>query len=494
MALDTRGLVDGAVQGFGLMDRYYRGQNQDERAERRLGMQEETFEMQKGQAEKANTKEQATFVLGKIAQGVEPSEDEYAFLKEHPQFWPALDEQTDKDIEIAQRVLDPEDKLDANSEEALYSLNHMFGSRINRGEGGKKRIAGIYPGKSRPDAVAIDLEVEGEDGSKRNAPMTRNRGIEGDDEVLETPVEELVNQVQGYRLLRNAFRTPEAQATASKVLAALTGKSPERSTAYTKRQEMLGLGVGPDEATKNAYGLKAEDERYGEPFQHPQLGWVQPGPDGKLQQLDSADTGDGDWRKLNDGSLFNRRTGETMAAGGEAPNDGTGGLDSSVMSQIQQTARNFHGSFNPDGSFMGIPAGAREKYTMAMERAQELIAKGNMSVFEATNLANLSVSEKLSESDARRLAEQEAEQEVTGWFKGDEKDAFVKRRTQELLDESKSAQQRYEQIVGGNTQKASPANPAEPDMQQANQIKADYKAGKISREQAASKLRSLGFQ
>lgn len=292
MALDTRGIVDGAVQGFGLMDRYYRGQNQDKRAERRLGMQEESFEIQKGDAEKARTKEQATFVLGKIAQGVEPSQGELGFLKEHPQFWPALDPETDKDIEIAQRVLDPEDELDANSEEALYSLNHMFESRINRGKGGKKRIAGVYPG-TKGDTVAIDLEVEGEDGTRYNAPMTRNRGVAGDDdEVLETPVENLVNQVQGYRVLRNAFRTPEAQATANKVLAALTGKQPQR----TKGVVVNGRLVNPE--TGDVIG----DYREGEEE-------------------------NADWRRLNDGSLYNQRTGETKAAPGGAGKSGKAPAD-----------------------------------------------------------------------------------------------------------------------------------------------------------------------
>lgn len=490
MALDTRGFVDGAVQGFGLMDTYYNRQAQNKRADKRLGMQEEAFNMKKDQYSREQAKEQATFVLGKIAQGVEPSKDEYAFLKDHPQFWPALDPQTDKSIEVAQSVIDPQSPVGPNDPEAIDAMNQLWGHRVNRGEGGKKRIAGLYPGQ-QPGTVAIDLQVEGEDGTKYSAPMTRNRGVKGDDEVLQTPVEDLVNQVQGYRMLRNVFRTPEAQATASKVLAALTGKTPDRSSAYTKRQEMIGLGVPEDQATANAYGLKSEkSDQYGQPFEHPQLGWVQPGPDGQLHQMDAVEGGDGEWYKLNDGSLYNRRTGETQSVGGSAPNDGTGGLDPSVMSQIQQTTRNFHGTFNPDGSFLGIPDGARERYTMAMERAQNLINKGGMSVFEATNLANLSVSDQLTKDEAKRLAEQEAEQEVTGWFKGDEKDAFVKRRTQELLKESKSAEQRYQQIMNGGKGNASP----EPDMQQASRIKADYKAGKISREQALTKLRDLGLQ
>lgn len=488
--LDTRGFVDGAMQGFGLMDAYYNRQAQNERADKRLGLQEENFNLQKQKLQGDQTKEKATFVLGKIAQGIEPTEDEFGWLKDHPQFWPALDPRTDKSIEVAQSVIDPESPMGANDPEAIEAMNQLWSHRINRGEGGRKRIAGLYPGQ-QPGTVALDLEIEKEDGTKYNAPMTKNRGVEGDDEVLQTPVEALVNQVQGYRMLRNAFRTPEAQATASRVLAALTGKTPDRSEAYTKRQELLGLGVDPEEATRKAYGLEEADKRYGEPFEHPQLGWVQPGPDGQLKQLKTTES-EGDWRRLSDGSLYNQRTGEVRQSGESAPNDGTGGLAPSVMSQIQQTARNFHGSFNPDGSFLGIPEGAREKYTLAMERAQELVRKG-MPVFEATNLANLSVDDPLTKDEAQRLAEQEAEQEVQGWFNGDERDQYVKRRTQELLEESQSAQRRYKQIVGGR--QSEPSGQLSPEkMRIAKEIKARYQRGEIDRETARSELRSLGMK
>lgn len=239
--LDTRGFVDGAMQGFGLMDTYYNRQAQNERADKRLGLQEEAFDMQKERYGAEQAKEKATFVLGKIAQGVEPTEDEFGWLKEHPQFWPALDPRTDKSIEVAQSVIDPESPMGPNDPEAIEAMNQLWSHRINRGEGGRKRIAGLYPGQER-GTVALDLEIEKEDGTKYNAPMTKNRGVEGDDEVLQTPVEALVNQVQGYRMLRNAFRTPEAQATATKVLSALTGKTPTK----TKGININGQLVNPE--------------------------------------------------------------------------------------------------------------------------------------------------------------------------------------------------------------------------------------------------------
>jgi len=499
MALDTRGLASGFGQGFGLADQYYARQNQqerqgkaDERADRSMEMREEQFGMQMQEAERTQGQRQAEFILGKGAQGIMPNDEEMKFLKENSQYWPAFDPESDAAIENAQKVIDPNDPMDANDPEAIYSMNVLFGGRVNRGEGGKKRIAGMYPGKQEGH-VTFDLGVTGDDNTERFQPMTKGRGTEGDDEVLETPVENLVNHVQGIRMMRNAFRSPEGQQMASKMLAALRGDSPKQSEAYRKRNEMVGLGIDEGTATKSAYGLKPDkNERYGDAFEHPQLGWVQPGPNGQLKQMDAAGgQGEADWRKLNDGSLFNQRTGETRGVGSELPNDGTGGLDSSVMSQIQQTARSFHGTFNSDGSFLGLPAGAREKYTMALQRSEELVGAG-LSVFEAANLANMSVGDKLTESDAKRVAEQEAETEVQGWFKGDERNAFVARRAKELMAESAGAEKRYQKLISSKTSNDAP--PPQVDAEQAGNIKADYKAGKITREQALSKLRSMGFQ
>jgi len=459
--LDTRGLMDGALQGFSVADAYFSRQHnqklqedQNARADRQLGMQEENFNLQKQKLQGGQVKEKATFVIGKMAQGLYPTEDELNFLSEHPEFFPAFDPATDRSIEIAQAVIDPKDPMDPNDPQAIEAMNQLWGARVNRGAGGKKRIAGLYPGKE-PGTVTLDLEVEGEDGTKYNAPMTKNRGIAGeDDEVMQVPVEKLVEQVQGYRVLRNPMKTPQAQAVAQKVLAALTGKQNQQKPVVVNNKLV-------DPKTGAVIG-------------------------------DYSDPGseNGDWRRLSDGSLYNQKTGETRKVEGAAPNDGTGGLNSSVISQIQQTARNFHGSFNPDGSFLGIPEGAREKYTQAMERAQKLVAKG-MPVFEATNLANLSVSDGLSPDEAKRIAEQEAEQEVTGWFKGDERAAYVKRRTQELIQESRQAKQKYEQIVGGGN---TATLPPDIDVEAATKIKADFKAGKLTKEQATAKLRALGLQ
>ncbi|MCF2911924.1 hypothetical protein [Halomonas sp. Cn5-12] len=232
--LDTRGLASGFAQGFGLMNQYQQQQFQNERAEKQDAMQAEQFDMQKQQfsaqqedVQRQRDMEEIQFTLGKIGSGMDVAEDELETLRRYPKFWAALDPQTDASINQAMAVIDPDTTVDANDPESLEALNQMFGAEINRGEGGQKRVVGMYPA---PDgqSVALELEVVGEDGNTYRAPMTEGRGTADDDLVKYVPVEALVEQVQGMRLLRNTMRTPEAQQRATQVLGLLRGDSNER--------------------------------------------------------------------------------------------------------------------------------------------------------------------------------------------------------------------------------------------------------------------------
>lgn len=438
MALDTRGLASGFAQGFGLADNYYNRQAQNERADRSMEMREEAFGMQKDEANRKRTQEMAQFTLGKIAQGMEPSEEEFKFLQEHPEYWPAFDEQTDQDIEIAQRVIDPDDPLDSNDPEALYAMNHLFDHRINRGDGGRKRIAGLYPG-TRPDTVTVDLEVEGEDGSKRNAPMTRNRGVEGDDEVLETPVENLVNQVQGYRVLRNAFRTPEAQATANKVLAALTGKRAEPTKGININGQLVNPTTGeqmgdfrtPEQRGDKGSGKAPADVQTAE--------WMV--ANGMAPDLDVA------WNRIN-----------------ESRSDPARFVNDFVTQEMkfQETS----GVFPGDESYRA-PEQMREQAieTLAMIRART----------RGTGLAE-------PEPAPQGL-------EITG-------------ARAEVLPEDGSAVPQNDGSYRGQVDRTErpaqaqqqPQMPDEQRMQQATTVRERFRAGEISREEAVNELRNLGFE
>lgn len=232
--LDTRGLADGFAQGFGLMNQYQRGQRADERADQQMGLQMERMDMQREQfatqqedVTRQRDLENIQFTLGKIGSGMDVGEDELETLRRYPKFWSALDPETDNSINQAMNVIDPNTTVDANDPESLAALNQMFGAEINRGDGGQKRVVGMYPA---PDgqSVALELEVVGEDGNTYRAPMTEGRGTADDDLVKYVPVEKLVEQVQGMRMLRNTMRTPEAQQRATQVLGLLRGDSNER--------------------------------------------------------------------------------------------------------------------------------------------------------------------------------------------------------------------------------------------------------------------------
>lgn len=234
--LDTRGLADGFAQGFGMVNQYQQQERQNESADRRMDMQEQQFglqmenaELKKEQLEQARDMEDLKFTLGKVSSGMDVDESEVELLRKYPKYWAALDPQTDASLEQAQMVIDPESPVDANDPESLDALNQMFGAEINKGEGGEKRITGMVPGPDG-ESVMLELEVTGENGETYRAPMTKGRSndADADDMVMSIPVERLVEQTQGMRMLRNTFRSPEAQASATKVLNLLRGESPER--------------------------------------------------------------------------------------------------------------------------------------------------------------------------------------------------------------------------------------------------------------------------
>jgi len=232
--LDTRGLGDGFLAGFQVMSQHQRGQKADERADQQMGMQQERMDMQREQfsaqqedVARQRDMENIQFTLGKIGSGMEVGEDELETLRQYPKFWSALDPQTDSSIEQAMAVIDPDTSVDANDPESLEALNQMFGAEINRGDGGQKRVVGMYPGTDG-QSVMLELEVTGEDGTTYRAPMTEGRGTADDDLVKSVPIEKLVEQVQGMRMLRNTMRSPEAQQRATQVLSLLRGDSNEQ--------------------------------------------------------------------------------------------------------------------------------------------------------------------------------------------------------------------------------------------------------------------------
>ncbi|MGP9826909.1 hypothetical protein ACT048_20765 [Ectopseudomonas khazarica] len=221
---------DLAERRFGLAEQQL--QAQGERFNRQMDMQDRQFGLQERQLDRQTTADRRNYSLqerrmsmleqergreqdmqilragyAKIAEGQELGDDEIQAFKRNPWLAPAhvADPRMEAAVARAAKVLDPKDPADANDPESLEAINYMFGPRIARGDGGQKKIVGVYPGQT-PGTLAFELEVTDEGGKSYRAPMTRNRSTADDDEVLQIPIEDVVNQVAGYKTLSGVLQ------------------------------------------------------------------------------------------------------------------------------------------------------------------------------------------------------------------------------------------------------------------------------------------------
>ncbi len=296
--LDTRGLADGFMKGFSFVDGYYdkeqqkerqarldqeqrdyraqqqanwdrnfglqeqRAQTQDEQWNKSFGLQMDRFEAdkqhqgwQRGRTERQDAIEaedrQRTkdlqdiqIELARMAQGMDPTENGIELFSnpKYQQYNPLRIASPDmgEALNYAEQVMDPNSPADTNSPEGRRHLNYVLLPDLNTGrngeplKGGVRKFAGLYPGQ-KPGTFAIEVEME--DG--RLAPITEKRGSaeEGDDTILEEPVEKLVNQVQGYRTLRQALTSPQGQQGVARLRQALglsNSEAPDIFTMYDK--------------------------------------------------------------------------------------------------------------------------------------------------------------------------------------------------------------------------------------------------------------------
>lgn len=212
--LDTRGAFDGFVQGFGLMQNYQDGkdrkaymQQQQAMQQRGLEMREQEFAAQQEGRQKEQDQQQiAQFYTG-WASGIEAPitpELEQAFARNKladPRhlFRP----ETEAAVQYADKLAGGEGSL--FSQQTVDAMNDFYAPRVNRGNGGKKRLAGMYPGQKEGTFV-FELEVEDEQGNKRLAPMTVNRGLEGeDDEVAQYEIDQAIAPVMGAKSIYQAL-------------------------------------------------------------------------------------------------------------------------------------------------------------------------------------------------------------------------------------------------------------------------------------------------
>nr|WP_299241358.1 hypothetical protein [uncultured Halomonas sp.] len=180
----------------------------------RLGLQQSRINYQRQQDAKAEQLQQDLQLIesgyATLTEGGELSDEHLAAFERNPAYDPrhvASDEMSNA-IMIGEQVVDPTSPADINSPEAIDALNTMFGPRINRGEGGTKRIVAAVPGPDG-ESLAFEVEVTREDGSTYRAPMTQGRGTEKDAEVLQVPMDRLIEQFAGYRTLNRVAQTEQ---------------------------------------------------------------------------------------------------------------------------------------------------------------------------------------------------------------------------------------------------------------------------------------------
>lgn len=307
--LDTRGLASGLSQGLGLGMQL---QNQERQAQydnarmqqyaRGLDMREQEFEQQQKAHQLEQDKAIAQSGYARLAAGQDLDEDQLKVFERNPWMapWHVASDEVGQAIDQAHRVMDPNDPANINDPQSLDAVNSLFGPRINRGHGTGKRIRAIIPGK-KPGTVAIDLDVEDDQGNRYTAPMTRNRGKTGeDDEVMQTDVGDIINQVAGYQQLRGALSPgareralaygrqlgflPNAQDTWETVegpggsllqrntrsgeMKSIVGREPRRSdsgyqyaptSAMKEAQWLVQRGIAPD--IQSAYDMTSRSSR-----------------------------------------------------------------------------------------------------------------------------------------------------------------------------------------------------------------------------------------
>lgn len=350
MGLDTRGFGYGLTQGMQVMqqqldmkDRKARQSELDAEArsnrDREFGLREDMFQQRVTQAERQHTRQteqdKATAeyrgqMLGlQQAQGKRAADNHKAAIADRT-------EQKDQDIigSLYQRIyaggnvddselkifekyqhLDPrhlsdpavgqsiqhlsdgissgnlnsQDKIIgfANSPPTLDAFNTLYATQINKGEGGHKRIAAVYPGQ-QPGTLVFDLEVTPENGAAYRAPVTKGRDTKGED-VLQVSIGDISEQLAGYAQFNQltsspAFRNRVGEFAKQRGWIKPTVKTPKTwsrlndTTVYNsadgstrevsgqqagtgkpttnkkKYNEMIGMGV-PDEVARGvAYG------------------------------------------------------------------------------------------------------------------------------------------------------------------------------------------------------------------------------------------------
>lgn len=457
------GLAQGFMQGYGFMDRMKTSEQsrelRDERNQRAAESHGLSMEINERQLDEYDRQDDVRLVSA-VQQGLQSGHLDPEIATEFGErFDVDWNNYTDPAFGESLGVLEGavQGKVKMNSPEFRKAFSRVFSKEIAKntgeeyGEEGarstikEKRLGGVYPG---PDgkSLMVDLQVleEGPKGASwRSAPVTDNRSA-SDEYAKMIPLEDALKKLKGHQILfENVQSSPQLKAMLSQIGARI-GAEPAQGR-WSGLQQVPGVGLvqqGPDGKVEVVQGLDGvKPIVVNDKLVHPETGEV-------IGDYSSKDPVKG---IVVDDQLVDPYTGELIGPGKQ----GGGKLESSELSQIQQTSRNFHGSFNPDGSFLGIPEGARERYAESMKRSEELVNRG-LSLFEATYIANLSTLDPLTPDKAEEIATAEAEEKD---LDDDALIRYVDGRTRQLMADQNKAHDAYERIMSEQPQQGMETEP-----------------------------------
>lgn len=245
--------LQGFQSGFQMADGFIRGREQNARANNEQEMRKENFDLQKQATQRKLDKDLMTQVVAAKINGIDVDENDPQIVdlyKRNPmlKFSHIADEKTVAATDFAEGLAKGTIKGDLFSPEAASHVDALYAPMIQKDDGLKRRVIGIYPGKT-PETLSLDLEITDAEGNVRNAPMTKRRSIDDDDEIMQIPITDLVNTAQATRQLQQSMM-PAIQAHRS-AQSQQGGLSPNQ-LAYAR-----AIGVAPQ--TKSYEMVERED-------------------------------------------------------------------------------------------------------------------------------------------------------------------------------------------------------------------------------------------
>jgi hypothetical protein len=164
-----------------------------------------------------------------------------------------------------------------------------------------------------------------------------------------------------------------------------------------------------------------------------------------------GDKAEANWRRLNDGGLYNQRTGEVRGAGaaGGASGSDYGGMKPVDWNRLDSRNTAFFGKLDETGQII-LDGDAKFQKDEANTRTMQMVGSG-VPAWQAEIIARASVGGTSSGANVRQAAEEAAIAE--GLRPGEEYDSFIANYLQESdATGQQEAEALYQQLTGGGQQ------------------------------------------